>query len=97
MPKKKIVIIGTGFSSLISTLISISKGYKPTILESASSSRILDKHYKKKFFYDANFFGGLSNFWGGAISKIDKTKSNKGIIQLTKKEIPSKYHAINSY
>ena len=77
MPKKKIVIIGTGFSSLISTLISISKGYKPTILESASSSRILDKHYKKKFFYDANFFGGLSNFWGGAISKVDKSDEKK--------------------
>ena len=28
--------------------------------------------YKKNYFYNSNFFGGLSNFWGGAISKTDK-------------------------
>ena len=70
--KKKIVIIGTGFSSLISAIIAISKGYKPIILESSSNSKRKVGIYKKNYFYNSNFFGGLSNFWGGAISKTDK-------------------------
>ena len=66
------MIIGTGFSSLISAIIAISKGYKPIILESSSNSKRKVGIYKKNYFYNSNFFGGLSNFWGGAISKTDK-------------------------
>ncbi len=70
--KRKIVIIGTGFSSLISAIVAVSKGYKPIILESGSNSKRTLGFYKKNYFFNSNFFGGLSNFWGGAISKTDK-------------------------
>ena len=74
--KKKIVIIGTGFSSLMATIITVSKGYKPLILDHDQKTYLNTNHLRNSYLTKSSNFGGLSNFWGGAISKID-TKLNK--------------------
>lgn len=74
---KKIVIVGTGFSSLIASIIVISKGYKPIVLDCSSNIHHKKIYTKKNYLKYNFFFGGLSNFWGGAINKVgDFDKKN---------------------
>ena len=74
--KKKIIIIGTGFSSLMAVIVAVSKGYKPLILDHDQRTNLNTNHLRNSYLTKSSNFGGLSNFWGGAISKID-TNLNK--------------------
>ena len=81
--KKKIIVIGTGFTSLISTLSLIKKGFCPIVLD-IGTSHIKKKGYYsyiKPYFYnkkieDYSFFGGNSEVWKGIIGSPTKSDLN---------------------
>jgi len=76
---KKIYVIGTGLSSLISILFLVSKGIKPIVIdigtkykESDYTPPIFKPYFYKRKIEEVSFFGGLSNVWKGVVKFATK-------------------------
>ena len=89
--KNNIIVIGTGFTSLISALSLIKNGYKPVVLDIGTIyiqkegySSISKPFFYKKKVEDYSFFGGLSEVWKGVVAA--STKSDLDDLFLKNKE-----------
>ena len=95
MKKKNIncVVLGSGFSSLVSTLRLIKNGYKPIVLDIGTHylkkdgySSILKPFFYKKKIEEYSFFGGLSEVWKGVVA-ISSTSDLKDLYIKDKKNL----------
>lgn len=99
-----IAIIGTGFSSLISTLYLVSKRKTPIVID-IGTKHTPSKGYVsifRPYFYNKekeqySYFGGLSNVWKGVVS-VGTYKDQKKIgVKVTKKLLIELFNLIKDY
>ena len=99
-----IAIIGTGFSSLISTLYLVSKRKTPIVIDIGTKhtpSKGYDSIFRPYFYNKEkeqySYFGGLSNVWKGVIS-VGTYKDQKKIgVKVTKKLLIELFDLIKDF
>lgn len=101
---KNYVVIGSGFSSLVSTLRLIKNGYKPIVLDIGTHyvkkdgySSILKPFFYKKKTEEYSFFGGLSEVWKGVVAISSTSDLNNLYIKNKKNLLDVTLNLIKDY
>ena len=101
---KNFIVIGSGFTSLVSTLSLIKKGYLPTVLDIGSNYTKIDGYssISKPFFYkkkieDYSLFGGLSEVWKGVVAGSSNSDLNDLFLKNKEKLLDTTLNLIKDY
>ena len=102
--KKNFIVIGSGFTSLISTLSLIKKGYLPTVIDIGTKYTKVDGYssISKPFFYkkkieDYSLFGGLSEVWKGVVACSSSSDLNNLFLKNKEKLFDTTLNLIKDY